>query len=699
MPFCQAAYCRIATHLSDAVQITRQQERFDAQFGTDGRRFTASMAAADYNDAIISPPIIHFMRNNDVFREMASAFPDSFWRIRAVFGEQNLAIQRVLLLKCSIYQVKFPHRTLFFLLISLLIFLLAGSVSIYIFGAKLLRQLGIEYQLTGETSSRFLVENLQFDFKKVRGNAQTLSIPKPLYAISEWLLQKPIAGGIRVENLHLELPTFWENEMAAEEDFEALSGAVLLQLGQVLQSPIFSFPEIFIGRVQVSEVPLALENVQLRGGVFFFDLVARDRPVLQLEVDIGTLRTSVKDLAKRLRSSSRGLSGSGSRRFLARLNGRLQFNQFPVSLLGNLLPKYVKPQGIVDGRLQIVNGQWDGRFSLKNLQTWPLPLIGSFHEIGGVFFLRPDGVLIENLQAESSGRRLQLWGRIEGITSGKLKYDLYLRGNDLPLVKSGGLNLRADVDLSLQTLRNRTGLAGKIQMRRSLWFSDAVDFAADWRALYNGSGSKKTLPWDLDLNIQGERFLRINTPYFRGMLSAQLDIGGNLTLPVIYGQIFANHGVILFPFARFQLNEGRITFDPSRAPQLDVEAKSRLFGYDLRLLANGSPTVPQITFFSSPGLSGGEILTMITTGRSPAIHSSGVSGLNQVSALGIYFGSGLFGDDFSDRVRIQIGQDVTESGSETMQVEYKINDRQSLIGEYDRFDNYNADFKMKIYSR
>ena len=47
---------------------------------------------------------------------------------------------------------------------------------------------------------------------------------------------------------------------------------------------------------------------------------------------------------------------------------------------------------------------------------------------------------------------------------------------------------------------------------------------------------------------------------------------------------------------------------------------------------------------------------------------------------------------------ISTGEKVSRGGRETYRIEYDLNGRWSLIGEYDEFDDYNAGLKWKIYS-
>ena len=48
---------------------------------------------------------------------------------------------------------------------------------------------------------------------------------------------------------------------------------------------------------------------------------------------------------------------------------------------------------------------------------------------------------------------------------------------------------------------------------------------------------------------------------------------------------------------------------------------------------------------------------------------------------------------------IRSGEEVTLQGRPTYEVEYKLSKDWSIVGEYDRFNQYNAGLKWRIYSK
>jgi translocation and assembly module TamB len=76
----------------------------------------------------------------------------------------------------------------------------------------------------------------------------------------------------------------------------------------------------------------------------------------------------------------------------------------------------------------------------------------------------------------------------------------------------------------------------------------------------------------------------------------------------------------------------------------------------------------------------------------------------RMARVGAFFGQSLLGS-FSgdaggaDRLSITSGENVSEQGRETYNIEYRLNDRWALTGEYDEFDEYYAGLKWRFFEK
>jgi len=94
---------------------------------------------------------------------------------------------------------------------------------------------------------------------------------------------------------------------------------------------------------------------------------------------------------------------------------------------------------------------------------------------------------------------------------------------------------------------------------------------------------------------------------------------------------------------------------------------------------------------------------MITAGQLPQ-GAYTLTPQQRAQTVALFLGRDLlsklgYGDQSKERLTINSGEEVSEQGRPTYHVEYKLTDRWSLEGEYDRFGDFNAGFKWRIYSK
>jgi translocation and assembly module TamB len=324
---------------------------------------------------------------------------------------------------------------------------------------------------------------------------------------------------------------------------------------------------------------------------------------------------------------------------------------------------------------------------------------------------------LRKVQAMAGGEPVVLAGTVELPQGGWLYWtnrepllDLTLRGENLPFVRESGLLVRGDLDLKLQSASSGPPrISGKVTLRDSLFLADVRSF------LPHGGGASptrrppyfsiETAPlssWLLDVNVIGVRFMRLRTPVFSGVTSAHFHLGGTLREPRAIGDATIDEGQVMMPFAVFDVKQGvvRLSVENPFEPTIFLRGVGRHYGYDLTMEINGKASAPDITFTSSPALDSEQVLLMIMTGAAPANEVSN-SLTHRAVQIGAFVGQSLLGSvtgsgAHEERLSIESGEKISEQGKETYAIEYKLNDRWSLTGEYDEFDEYNAGFKWRI---
>ncbi|MDB6092868.1 MAG: hypothetical protein JWM32_430 [Verrucomicrobia bacterium] len=398
-----------------------------------------------------------------------------------------------------------------------------------------------------------------------------------------------------------------------------------------------------------------------------------------------------------------------------RRNGswHLEIPNAEVAAIARFFPAVLAPAG----RLKIDatmsrGGDLSGSFELHDAATRPLGPLGVLQSLQAEVQLSGRTVEIKTLTAQAGGQPVTLTGKVELPADGVPTYDLNLRGENLPLVRQTGLLLRADVDLKLMTpASGPTTISGNVKFRESMFLSDIRAFIPKGTTsdpLRRPPFFAVTIPpvdaWGLAVEVRGDKFLRLRTPLFTGLASAHFRIGGTLGEPRATGEARIDSGQVLLPFANFRVDQGtvRLTEADPYSLRLYMSGTSRRYGYDLRMEMTGTAAEPIVTFTSSPPLETSQVLLMVTAGEVPQDEIS--YGSNQRAArLGTYLGQSLlndFGGESTepDRLSISTGERVSRQGRETYDIEYRLNHRYTLVGEYDEFDDYNAGVKLRLFS-
>lgn len=392
-------------------------------------------------------------------------------------------------------------------------------------------------------------------------------------------------------------------------------------------------------------------------------------------------------------------------------NLQLEIPDAEVAAIARYVPAFLAPAG----RLQLnvtlkPGGDMAGAVKLQGAVSRPLGPLGVLQEIQAEVLLSGRSVEVKSLTAQSGGQPVTLTGTIQVPLGAAPKYDLALKGENLPLVRQTGLLLRADLDLKFATQGDGVpAVNGAVKLRESVFLSDIRALIPRGRS---GGPSRRppffaieTPPldaWRLNVQLEGDHFLRLRSTVFVGVASAHFHLGGTLGDPRATGEAVVETGQVLLPFATFKIDQGavRLTQADPYSLGLFVSGTARRYGYDLRMEITGTAEQPVVTFSSSPPLDAKQVLLMVVAGEMP--HDAAIYGANQrVARLGAYLGQSLissFGGDTSEAERLSIstGERVSRQGRETYDVEYLLNDRFTLVGEYDEFDGFNAGVKWRI---
>ena len=388
----------------------------------------------------------------------------------------------------------------------------------------------------------------------------------------------------------------------------------------------------------------------------------------------------------------------------------LEIPDADIAALAHHLPDYLAPQGRLALDLALKpGGNVAGFLRLTAAASRPLGTLGAIQDINADLQLSGRTLTLAAVNARTGGQPVTLAGSITLPRRSPAQLDLSLKGTNLPLVRQLGLLLRGDLDLRLTTPAAGPALiSGTVGLHDSLFLSDVRDLLpsgerdASARPPYFSVESAPFDRWQIDVAVDGDRFLRLRTALFNGVASARFRLTGTLRDPLALGEVTVPAGNVLLPFATFVVRQAglRLTAGNPHDPSLFLTGTALRAGYDLRLELGGTLSAPVVTFGSSPALDSQQVLLLVMAGQLPS-GSAGVSSAQRAARLGTYLGKSLFGrigadSTAGDRLDFTTGERISRQGRETFGLEYRLDARWSLVGEYDEFDDYNAGVKWRI---
>jgi translocation and assembly module TamB len=381
-----------------------------------------------------------------------------------------------------------------------------------------------------------------------------------------------------------------------------------------------------------------------------------------------------------------GDSESGSELFVA---GRVGFEEarsidlnlessLETSWLQLLLPEL----GLREGRLDLLatvvgsisqprfNGL--GRLSGGRLLVPDLP--HSLDRMEGLFLLNIGEIVVDQLQAEMAGGKVQAGGSMQlAEAGGEPTYRLQIAAVGLNLRYPENWLSRADAELSVASVEGGRSVRGAVRLDRAYYLQDVkmslpqlLQGLFVQRRVEVETADELALTTQLNISVEGPGALRVrnNMADLRG--DVDLIVRGTLARPIVFGRVEIDRGGTLsYAGTKYSVDNGVLNFaNPFRIePVIDLAASARVREYDVTLNLFGTLDRLNASFSSDPPLADLEVLSLITTGEETWTGpSSSVNGEASAAtqATGLLYGqaaslisqrtSRLFG---FDRVRLE----------------------------------------------
>lgn len=397
--------------------------------------------------------------------------------------------------------------------------------------------------------------------------------------------------------------------------------------------------------------------------------------------------------------------GAEARRtWLGGASGRIHLLDWEAEDWMDVLPAMMRRSGRLDGSLELRPG-WEMRGSLafEDFALRPTSSLPSIDSIGGQIELAERRLSIGSASAQVGGSPVKVAGWVDVNDPEDALWEFTVTGTNVPLVRTTDMILRSDLDLKgSRAKRSETPLiSGALNLRSSTLLAEFdplapnVETGPQSQPPFFSINDPAVADWRFDLKLAGDAFMRVRSPYFRTQLSANFDLGGTFAQPLLLGSVRTIGGELRFPGAKMRITSGEAFIEPNQpnTVQLDFRGTTQKASKIISMHVTQTLDDPLIQFQSTPALSNAAIVRLLATGSATG---------GGVGAVGLYLGQGLLGaggldEQLSDRLTVDVGEETTRSGRNTVGARYDISEDYSLEGGYDVYDAYNLDFIWSIF--
>jgi len=330
---------------------------------------------------------------------------------------------------------------------------------------------------------------------------------------------------------------------------------------------------------------------------------------------------------------------------------------------------------------------------------------------------------IERAIGTYGGGQVEVSGTID-VGGAEPVLDLALRGTSIPLLRSAEISLRADVNVRVDGKWSALALEGNaalsdarfeqrldLERLRTLFESKAA--SAGGRLLELPAITEP--PWDnmrIELDVSSDTPVRVRTPLLQAQILTRLTIRGTGANPLLGGALELQGGRVALPASKLEISRGRVDFDPNDPGRaaIDVSAVGRVSGYEVHARVTGMTDDPIIDLSSIPPASQEDLALLLLAGRMPGARGLAVDQDRVVGEIAsavardlAYEWFGDAGESFADRLELATGADVTEAGSDTIEVRFRLSGPTRgpgrvvyLRGERDIYDRVNMGVRFLL---
>jgi translocation and assembly module TamB len=385
----------------------------------------------------------------------------------------------------------------------------------------------------------------------------------------------------------------------------------------------------------------------------------------------------------------------------------------------------------------------NGRLQLQGASFNMVDLPNGISNANGLVSFNGTEAVIQNLTGETGGGKVTLSG-FAGYGGPEMQFRVQANVDGVHVAYPPTVTTQASARLSLAGTTSRSLLSGSVTIQ-----DVALHSNSDMGSLLNSAAAPPSAASVSTGILAGMRFdVKVRTSpdiQFRTTLTENLQADGNLTLrgnpdhPGMIGRVTVTQGNVVFAGTKYTIDQGTVTFyNPQKIePILNVDLETTVQGVDVALSVSGPIDRMKLSYRSDPPLQFTEIVSLLGSGKAPTsdpvlaartpaapTQSFGQSGASTILGAAVanpvsgrlqrLFGVSKLKIDpqitgasitpqatltlqqqISSDITFTYIQDVTQSNSQIIRVEWAVNPNWSAIAARDRNGQFDVDVFYK----
>lgn len=245
--------------------------------------------------------------------------------------------------------------------------------------------------------------------------------------------------------------------------------------------------------------------------------------------------------------------------------------------------------------------------------------------LNGALFLTGNRIVLHELVGEANGGLLEIRGELE-LVGLQPQGDIQLVGRGIAMELPEGVRTEVDTELDLTLSAEAVSLGGTVTVLRGA-YRETLTLAGGFLAALQQQesvtviGIEEESPLDalnLSFRIVTAEDIIVDNNYADATVGFDLRVGGTVGTPAVTGRAaLAEGGQVRLGSRLYEIDTGTIDFvDPAGIePELDIIARTRVSGRDIRVSITGVPETLTAEFQSDPPESESDIVALLLTGR------------------------------------------------------------------------------------